>query len=67
MVFTNKTKLNRDRIATKRETDRTDATSTMPKRPPQDELSSPAVSADINDLPGMSPRLPLQVKGVNSI
>jgi hypothetical protein len=57
MGFTARGKLEKERkrLATKKENDRTQATSTMPKRLPQGELPSPAVTADnINDLPGMS-------------
>jgi hypothetical protein len=67
MGFSDRKKLERERVRreAKKETDRTDATSTMPDRPLQGELSSPAVRTDnINDLPGTSPRLLLQEKGV---
>jgi hypothetical protein len=66
MGFTPRGQRDKDRARreAKKETDRTDATSTMPNRPLQGELSSPAVSADINDLPGTSPCAILQEKGV---
>jgi hypothetical protein len=68
MALTAKGKRQKDRTRReeKKETDKTEATSTMPDRPLQGELPSPAVSTDnINDLPEMSPRLLLQDNGVN--
>jgi hypothetical protein len=48
-----KLKKDRTRLAEKKEADTNGSSSTMPNRLPQGELSSPAVSADL-DLPRMS-------------